>query len=473
MDVCVIGTGYVGLVTGACLAHIGHHVVCVDNNAEKVWRMRSGQEPICEPGLREMMQATMDAGRLSLTADLGSGVRHGDILFITVGTPLLPTGESDTRYVEAVARGIGKHLNGQFKIIANQSTVPVGSGAWVRQLILEELENRQDIESENSTNFAVVSNPEFLREGSAIYDTFNPERIVLGSDCPEAIARMRDLYAPIVARQFGRGLGLPPVPTIETDLASAEMIKCAANAILATKISLIDEVTNICDRVGADVTQVARGIGLNTRIGPKSLQTGGFYVSQDVAALVHTARNYGYEPQVLAAVATNQKQRSLAVEKLQRALKVLKGKTIGLFGLACKPSADVLQDTPARTFIEQLQRLGANVRAYDPIVRSTAVRPSLAAIDRVSDPTALVSGADALVVAAARSQFLELDPSDLASRMATPVLLDGGNGLDPQAMAAAGFYYIGIGRGSAGLFPTERIDTQRTILNSSMAMDRL
>ena len=270
MRVCVIGTGYVGLVTGACLAYTGHHVICIDNNEEKVALMQSGKSPIFEPGLDEIIQLGMEAGRLEFTTDLAAGVAHGEILFIAVGTPALPTGESDTRYVEAVARGIGSHLNGGYKVIVNKSTVPIGSGDWVRRIVLDGVAERH----EKIAGFDIVSNPEFLREGSAVYDTFNPDRIVLGSNSQKALSMMQELYAPIVKREFAENKSLPEIPVLETDLTSAEMIKYAANAFLATKISFINEVANICDRVGADVTQVSKGIGLDSRIGNKFLQAG-------------------------------------------------------------------------------------------------------------------------------------------------------------------------------------------------------
>lgn len=247
MQVCVIGTGYVGLVTGVCLAHVGHDVVCVDKDETKVALMQSGQSPIYEPGLSELMKSSMQSGNLSFTSNLADGVAHGEILFIAVGTPALPSGESDTRYVEAVARGIGEHLNGGYKVIVNKSTVPVGSGDWVRRIVIDGVAERQEL----IAGFDVVSNPEFLREGSAIYDTFNPDRIVLGSHSDRAIALMQQLYEPIVNRQFAADPTLPPVPVVITDLASAEMIKYAANSFLATKISFINEIANICDRVGA------------------------------------------------------------------------------------------------------------------------------------------------------------------------------------------------------------------------------
>ncbi|MEO8893001.1 MAG: nucleotide sugar dehydrogenase, partial [Coleofasciculaceae cyanobacterium] len=264
MRVCVIGTGYVGLVTGASLAHIGHHVICVDNNEEKVKLMKSGQSPIYEPGLSEIMQAASQGGLLEFTSDLAAGVAHGEVLFIAVGTPALANGESDTRYVEAVARGIGTHLNGDYKVIVNKSTVPIGSGDWVRMIVLDGVAERQktlvaagggltETEiSETIPDFEVISNPEFLREGSAVYDTFNPDRIVLGSNSQRAIEVMQQLYAPIVERRVAEDKSLPPVPVLVTDVSSAEMVKYAANAFLATKISFINEVANICDRVGAD-----------------------------------------------------------------------------------------------------------------------------------------------------------------------------------------------------------------------------
>ncbi|MEI2580832.1 UDP-glucose dehydrogenase family protein [Scytonema sp. PRP1] len=322
MRVCVIGTGYVGLVTGACLAHIGHQVICVDNNEEKVKLMKAGRSPIFEPGLSEIMQSAIESGNIEFTTDLGAGVAHGEILFIAVGTPPLPTGESDTRYVEAVARGIGTHLNGGYKVIVNKSTVPIGSGDWVRMIVVDGVAERQkvlvtaggtssgEVVLEKLPAFDVVSNPEFLREGSAVYDTFNPDRIVLGSNNHKAIAMMKELYAPIVERKFAADQSLPPVPVLVTDISSAEMIKYAANAFLATKISFINEVANICDRVGADVTQVAKGIGLDSRIGNKFLQAGigwgGSCFPKDVSALVHTADDYGYEAQLLkSAVSVN------------------------------------------------------------------------------------------------------------------------------------------------------------------------
>lgn len=462
MRVCVIGTGYVGLVTGACLAHIGHHVICVDNNEEKVKLMKSGQSPIFEPGLSEIMQSASLGGLLEFTTDLGAGVAHGEILFIAVGTPPLPTGESDTRYVEAVARGIGEHLDGGYKVIVNKSTVPIGSGDWVKMIVQSGIVERQktlvgagnvstEAALENVAGFDVVSNPEFLREGSAVYDTFNPDRIVLGSNNPKAIAMMQELYEPIVQRQAAADRTLSPVPVLVTDLSSAEMIKYAANAFLATKISFINEVANICDRVGADVTQVAQGIGLDSRIGNKFLQAGigwgGSCFPKDVSALIHTADDYGYEAHLLkASVSVNQRQRLIVVEKLQQVLKILKGKTVGLLGLTFKPDTDDMRDAPALNLIEHLNRLGAKVKAYDPIVSQSGLRDGIAGVLVETDLERLADGCDALVLVTDWQQFRNLDYPRIASLMNNPVLVDARNFLDREALVQAGFRYVGVGR---------------------------
>lgn len=459
MRVCVIGTGYVGLVTGVCLAHIGHHVICVDNNEEKVKLMQSGQSPIFEPGLSELMQEAIQAQRIQFTTDLGAGVNHGEILFIAVGTPPLPNGESDTRYVEAVARGIGQHLNGGYKVIVNKSTVPIGSGDWVRMIVLDGVAEQQkalvasggSVATEIDVEFDVVSNPEFLREGSAVYDTFNPDRIVLGSSSSRAIAMMKELYAPIVSREFAEDQSLATVPVLVTDLSSAEMIKYAANAFLATKISFVNEVANICDRVGADVTQVAKGIGLDSRIGNKFLQAGigwgGSCFPKDVSALIHTADDYGYDAQLLkSAVTVNERQRLIAIEKLQQVLKILKGKTVGLLGLTFKPDTDDMRDAPALDIIEQLSRLGTRVKAYDPLVSQSGMRHGLSNVMVETDPERLADGCDALVLVTDWKEFRSLDFTKMAKLMTNPVIIDGRNFLDQEMVEKAGFRYVGIGR---------------------------
>jgi UDPglucose 6-dehydrogenase len=461
MRVCVIGTGYVGLVTGVCLAHVGHEVICIDVNEEKVKLMQSGQSPIFEPGLSELMKSSMEAGHLQFSTDLQQGVEHGEVLFIAVGTPALPNGESDTRYVEAVAKGIGTHLNGGYKVIVNKSTVPIGSGDWVRMIVLDGVTERQQVpvaagsgqavHPEVVADFDVVSNPEFLREGSAIYDTFNPDRIVLGSNSPRAVEVMQQLYAPIVSGQYREVPGGDPVPVVVTDLSSAEMVKYASNSFLATKISFINEIANICDRVGADVTQVAAGIGLDSRIGKKFLQAGigwgGSCFPKDVSALIHTADDYGYDAQLLkAAVEVNNRQRQITLEKLQQVLKILKGKTVGLLGLTFKPDTDDMRDAPSLILIEQLNRLGAKVKAYDPIVSQSGIRHGLTGVIVENDAPHLADGCDALVLVTDWAQFKDLDYATLAQRMHSPILIDGRNFLDRDALIQAGFQYVGIGR---------------------------
>jgi len=448
MRVCVIGTGYVGLVTGVCLSHIGHDVICVDNNEEKVKLMQSGQSPIYEPGLSELMKSSAESGKLHFTSDLNKGVTHGEILYIAVGTPPLPTGESDTRYVEAVARGIGTHLTSDYKVIVNKSTVPIGSGDWVRMIVMD---GNKESGNQTEPNFDVVSNPEFLREGSAVYDTFNPDRIVLGGNSEKAIAMMQELYQPLVTREFADDQSLPPVPVVVTDLSSAEMIKYAANSFLATKISFINEVANICDRVGADITQVAKGIGLDSRIGSKFLQAGigwgGSCFPKDVSALVHTADDYGYDSELLkAAINVNKRQRLMTLEKLQHELKILKGKTVGLLGLTFKPDTDDMRDAPALDLIDQLNRLGARVKAYDPIVSQSGLSHGLSNVIIETNAEMLADGCDALVLVTDWKEFLKLDYDKMAKLMNNPLVIDGRNFLDREAVEAAGFRYVGMGR---------------------------
>jgi len=454
MRVCVIGTGYVGLVTGVCLAETGHHVICVDNNEEKVKLMKSGQAPIYEPGLSELMQSNAKEGRLEFTSDLGMGVENSDILFIAVGTPPLPTGESDTRYVEAVARGIGASLTTGYKVIVNKSTVPIGSGDWVQMIVLDGVAERKKSQGESGTEIAaefdVVSNPEFLREGTAIYDTFNPDRIVLGSNSQKALEMMQELYTPIIERKVAEDKSLPPVPVVVTNLNSAEMIKYAANSFLATKISFVNEVANICDRVGADVTQVAKGIGLDSRIGSKFLQAGigwgGSCFPKDVSALIHTSDDYGYDAKLLkSAVEVNKRQRTIAIDKLQQALKILKGKTVGLLGLTFKPDTDDMRDAPSLDLIQELNRLGARVKAYDPIISQSGMRHGLSGVQVETDLERLADSCDALVLVTDWQQFLNLDYQKMAKLMANPVFIDGRNFCDRKALEAAGFHYVGIG----------------------------
>jgi UDPglucose 6-dehydrogenase len=475
--VCVIGTGYVGLVTGVCLAQIGHDVVCIDNNQEKVKILQSGESPIFEPGLSELMAAAIASDKIRFSTDLGMGVNHGEILFIAVGTPPLPNGSSDTRYVEAVAKGIGAHLDGGYKVIVNKSTVPIGSGDWVKMLVLDGIAQRSRqpelvgaaigstsvgersrTEHSRSVRFDVLSNPEFLREGSAVDDTFNPDRIVLGSSSQEAIDLMQKLYAPIVDREdvgsiAGKQLrneNHAPVPVLITDLGSAEMIKYAANAFLATKISFINEVANICERVGADVTQVAKGIGLDSRIGGRFLNAGigwgGSCFPKDVSALVSTAADYGYEAQLLrATISVNQRQRLIVIDKLQQVLKILKGKTIGLLGLTFKPDTDDLRDAPAIDLIGELNRLGAKVKAYDPLI-SKQVDVRIEGVSIEPDINSLANGCDALVLVTEWEDFRNIPCEEIGQLMKGKIIVDGRNFLDTELLSADDFQYMGIGR---------------------------
>jgi UDPglucose 6-dehydrogenase len=467
MRVCVIGTGYVGLVTGVCLAKIGHDVICIDNNEEKVKVMQSGESPIFEPGLSELMAEAIANGKIQFSTDLGMGVKHGEILFIAVGTPPLPNGSSDTRFVEAVAKGIGAHLNGGYKVIVNKSTVPIGSGDWVKMLVMDGIaqrskqpalvgssatfteRSRSELSSE-SIRFDVVSNPEFLREGSAVYDTFNPDRIVLGSSSQDAIELMQKLYAPIVDREYAEDKNRPSVPVLTTDLGSAEMIKYAANAFLATKISFINEVANICDRVGADITQVAKGIGLDSRIGSKFLNAGigwgGSCFPKDVSALLNTAEDYGYDAELLkATIVVNQRQRLIVIDKLQQVLKILKGKTIGLLGLTFKPDTDDMRDAPALDLIRELNRLGAKVKAYDPLI-SKEINVKIEGVSIEPDLNSLADGCDALVLVTEWEDFKNIQYREIGALMKGKVIVDGRNFLDPELLGASDFQYIGMGR---------------------------
>lgn len=467
MKVCVIGTGYVGLVTGTCLSYLGHDVTCVDNNPSKIDRLRSGQSPIYEPGLDDLLVSCLQKGieALEFTMDLAPAVQAADVIFIAVGTPPLPSGEPDLQYVEVVARSIGSALDtAKPRVIVNKSTVPIGSGNWVEMLVHDGIEALQPAgrrgtgSLEGLPRFMVASNPEFLREGSAIGDTLYPDRIVIGSQDPDAFGLLRELYAPILEQTFQppavaprpEGFGL--VPLVTTDLQSAEMIKYAANAFLATKISFINEVANLCEKVGADVVEVARGIGLDARIGQRFLNAGvgwgGSCFGKDVSALVSIAREYGYEPQMLRATVTvNQRQRQRIVQKLQDQLKIIKGKTIGLLGLAFKPNTDDLRDAPALDIAQSLIKMGARVKAFDPIAMDAckAQNPGLDLV-YATGPTDLAWGCDALVLVTEWDEFRALDLGQLKPVMRSPVLVDARNVLDARVAREVGFSYVGVGR---------------------------
>ncbi|MDX2029990.1 MAG: UDP-glucose/GDP-mannose dehydrogenase family protein [Blastocatellia bacterium] len=484
MNVCVVGTGYVGLVTGTCLAYLGRNVVCVDIDEKKIAMLREGRSPIYEPGLDPLLVSGINRGNLTFSTDLAASVREAEVIFIAVGTPPLPTGRANLAYVEAVAREIGRSIDCERRrVIVNKSTVPIGSGNWVEMLVREGLNENplyrekaaaaggaaSDAATTTTTTrrlnglkpedlFLVASNPEFLREGSAISDTFYPDRIVIGASDPYAAERLRALYDPIVEQTFSepatapRPAGFTAVPVVTTDLASAEMIKYAANAFLATKISFANEIANICERVGADIKEVVRGFGLDSRIGPKFLNAGvgwgGSCFGKDVSALIDIAREYDYTPELLgAAVSVNKRQRQVVVHKLQELLKIIKGKTIGLLGLAFKPETDDLRDAPALEIARQLLEMGARVKGYDPIANEVcrAQYPDLK-IEYAASALDLADDCDAIVIVTEWEEFRFLDLAQVGEVMHTKILIDGRNVLDPDAVAAAGFVSRGIGR---------------------------
>jgi UDPglucose 6-dehydrogenase len=481
VEVCVVGTGYVGLVTGTCLAYLGHSVVCVDIDERKIEMLRGGRSPIYEPGLDQLIASGLQRGNMRFSTDISKPVKESEIIFIAVGTPPLPSGRADLSQVKAVAQSIGRALDCERRrVIVNKSTVPIGSGNWVEMLVKEGLSENPawldklaseasaptaDLTASRRSNggkpediFLVASNPEFLREGSAISDTFYPDRIVIGATDAYAAERLRALYEPIVEQTFTPPASAPrpadvtAIPVVTTDLASAEMIKYAANAFLATKISFANEIANICERVGADIKEVVRGFGLDSRIGPKFLNAGvgwgGSCFGKDVSALIDIAREYGYEPALLySTVDVNKRQRHVPVQKLQEALKIIKGKTIGLLGLAFKPNTDDLRDAPAIEIASELIEMGARVKAYDPIANDVCRRqyPELK-IEYAADAMALAKDCDAIVIVTEWEEFRYLDLNQIGQAMNAKAIIDGRNLLDPQAVEEEGFKYRGIGR---------------------------
>jgi len=439
--VAVIGTGYVGTVTATCFAWLGHDVVGLDVDPVRVGQLAAGQTPLYEPGLAELLTETLPTGRLSFTDDPAAAISGADVVFLCVGTPPGAGGAPDLTQVEAAAQSVARHMS-PGTVVVNKSTVPVGSGNWVRTVIEEALPRT------GGPAFAVVSNPEFLREGSAIHDFLYPDRIVLGGENGSP-ARVADLYAPVLQQSFpgGRPDALPQL--IVTDLPSAEMVKYAANAFLAAKISFANEVAAICELVGADARQVLPAIGADARIGSRFLQHGlgwgGSCFGKDVAALVATAVDYGYgAPMLRAAVEINQAQRAAAIRKLQSELKVLKGRRITVLGLAFKPGTDDLRDSPAVEIIQRLRTAGAVVSAYDPVVKQLPPDDG-AGVRIAADPYDAADRADAVVLATEWDAFTDLDLARLAAQMHGDLLLDGRGVVDVAAGRAAGLRVIGFG----------------------------
>jgi UDPglucose 6-dehydrogenase len=427
MKVCLVGTGYVGLVTGACFADLGHEVVCVDVVAEKVEKLRGGQIPIHEPGLEEVVQRGLEAGRLRFTTDLGEGVQPAQFVFICVPTPPAEDGSADLSHVEQAARDIAAHIDG-YKVIVNKSTVPIGSSRIVERIIRERLPAQIE--------FDVASNPEFLREGSAVFDFMHPDRVVIGTASERAAGMLTELYRPLGA------------PLIVTDSVTAEMIKYAANAFLATKISFINAIANICDAVSADVKDVALGMGYDARIGFEFLRPGpgfgGSCLPKDCLALISVAERNGYDFRLLRGVLdVNESQTGVITSKVDRLVGGLDGKLVAVWGLAFKPNTDDIRYSPSLAVIRELQHRGARVRAYDPVVDAGV---ALEGLEQATGPVEAVDGADALVLLTEWNEFRWLDFARVRSSMARPVVVDARNFLDPHLLRQLGFTYEGIGR---------------------------
>ena len=464
-----VGCGYVGLVTGACLAHLGHQAVCLDRDERRIGALTEGRMPFYEPGLEELVGRSVREEGLSFSGSDGLArlVREADAVFIAVDTPEGDDGSADLSSVAEVARRIGRALaepDAQPRerplIVVNKSTVPVGSGDYVSMLIRDGMEEgafseNEEEKGEEKAGFLVASNPEFLREGSAIYDSLFPDRIVVGADSREALDTLRVLYEPVIEQSFPTELDPRPkvaVPFVTTDLASAEMIKYASNAFLATKISFINEVASLCELVGADVSEVAYGIGLDGRIGSRFLSAGigwgGSCFPKDVSALRAIAREYDYEPALLdATVAVNERQRKRVIAKLQRELHTLKGKRIALLGLSFKPNTDDLREAPSLAIARCLDSLGARVVGYDPVAGKAAAR-QLPPLKVVFDPYEALRGAHAAVIVTEWEEIRGLDLNRASALMEEPkVFVDGRNALDPKAALEAGLSYRGFGRG--------------------------
>jgi UDPglucose 6-dehydrogenase len=454
-DVGVIGTGYVGLVTGACLSYVGHRTTCVDKDPRLVADLREGRIPFHEPGLNKLVERSTRRGHLLFSTELAQVLRRADVVFIAVNTPQSEDGSADLSSVAAVARSVGRALATEKRkrplVVVNKSTVPVGSGDYVSTLIQDGLEEASGGEAE----FQVVSNPEFLREGSALYDSLFPDRIVVGANSREAMDTLRALYEPIIEQSFPTELDPRPkvaVPFVTTDLTSAEMIKYASNAFLATKISFINEIANLCELVGADVGSVAHGIGLDERIGPRFLSAGigwgGSCFPKDLSALRAVAREYDYDPVLLdATVAVNERQLKQVISKLQRDLRTLKGKRIALLGLSFKPNTDDLREAPSLWIARTLDALGAKVVGYDPVAAKAAAR-RLPGLKVVFDPYEALSGAHAAVVVTEWEEVRTLDLERAADLMEEPkILVDGRNALDSALALEVGLLYRGFGRG--------------------------
>jgi UDPglucose 6-dehydrogenase len=432
MNICVVGSGYVGLVTGVCLADFGMHVVGVDKDHAKVEALSRGKVPIYEPGLETLVQKNMEEGRLRFTTELGSAIEEAQVVFIAVGTPPKLDGSADLTFIREVASSIAQHLNG-YKIIVTKSTVPIGTGRMIEAIVREGAGSRH--------KFAVVSNPEFLREGSAIEDFMHPDRVVIGTKDPRAAELMKDVYSPLAAAD---------VPFIVTDVETAELIKYASNGFLATKISFINEVAQICEAWGANVEVVSKGMGLDNRIGPKFLSAGPGYggscFPKDTRAVAQIARDQGLEFRIIEAVLeVNEVTQKRMIAKIETALGEIAGKTVAVLGLSFKPNTDDMRESPALPIVQGLLDRGATVRAFDPEAME-GCKPLFPAVVYCENAYDTAEGADALVIVTEWNQFRKLELDRLMELLREPLVIDLRNLYDPEKMAVAGFHYISIGR---------------------------
>lgn len=433
MNICVIGTGYVGLVTGTCFADFGVNVSCVDKDSSKIGSLKQGEIPIYEPGLKELLDKNVSQGRLAFTTDLAEGIRKSLVIFIAVGTPPKEDGSADLTYIEEVARAIALNLNG-YKVIVTKSTVPVGTGKLIEDIISKE--------QTGGHNFDIASNPEFLREGSAIEDFMRPDRVVIGAKSQQAVAILKDLYSPLY---------LIETPFVITNIETAELIKYASNAFLATKVSFINEMANICERAGGDIHMVAKGMGLDKRIGSKFLHPGPGYggscFPKDTLAINSIAKGLGYDFKIVGAVIdANHRQRELMVAKIEKAAGGLKGKTIAALGLAFKPNTDDIRDSPALYIVERLVEEGASVRAYDPAAMDNTKAVLEKGVTYCMDSYEAAAGSDCLVILTEWNQFRKLEFSKIKGLLKSPCVIDLRNIYDPVQMKAQGFTYVSVGR---------------------------
>lgn len=432
MHIAVIGTGYVGLVTGACFAEFGVEVTCVDVDKGKIDRLNQGIIPIYEPGLDNIVEKNTKAGRLHFTTEIKSAVEQALVIFLAVGTPPKQNGSPDMSFYESAAADIAKYMNG-YKVLVTKSTVPVGTGKWLREFVKEN--------QKMQTNFGVASNPEFLREGAAIQDFMRPDRVVIGSNEEDAIAIMKDLYRPLY---------LIETPIVITSLEAAELIKYAANAFLATKISFINEIANLCDKIGCDVHDVARGMGMDKRIGGKFLHPGpgfgGSCFPKDTRALSSVAKQFGTESLIVdVVIEVNELQRKAMIPKIQSLIGDFKDKKIAVLGLSFKPETDDMRESPAIDIIKEIQALGARVKAYDPVAMEEA-KHYLSDVEYAEDEYAAIEGADLLVFMTEWNQFRALDMEKVKSLLKSPKIADLRNIYEPKDMRNLGFEYVGVGR---------------------------